>query len=152
MRRSVITLTVCFAALLIPNAVAVAAPSGPSSGTLIVNTVFDPNMDSPVLEATGAFTGCTSVTDLDSEIKLPIGTAVFSGTKQINCDGGTILVAYTATAAKRLGGTHGSWRVIGGTGAYEGMTGGGRLTGDSSACDPLGTEGCILDSFTGNLT
>jgi hypothetical protein len=32
------------------------------------------------------------------------------------------------------------------------LTGGGRLTGDGSACDPMGTEGCILDTFTGNLT
>jgi hypothetical protein len=40
---------------------------------------------------------------------------VYSGTKQINCDDGTITVAYTATPDKMLNGTHGSWRVIGGT-------------------------------------
>jgi hypothetical protein len=152
MRRSAITLAICFAALLLPAAAGVAAPSGPNSGTLVVNTVFDPAMASPVVEATGAFTGCTSVTDLDSDIKFPPGTAVFSGTKQINCDDGTITVSYTATAEKMLGGTHGSWRVIGGTGDYAGSTGGGRLTGDSSACDPMGAEGCILDTFAGNLS
>jgi len=152
MRTSAITTLICFAALLAPGSPAVAAPSGPNSGTLTVNTLFDPTVDSPVLEATGGFTGCTSVTDLDSDIKFPIGTAVFSGTKRINCDDGTIIVAYTATPAKRVGGTHGSWRVIGSTGAFAGLTGGGRLTGDSNACDPMGTDGCILDTFTGNLT
>ena len=152
MRRLAITLSICFAALLVSIAPAAAAPGGPNSGSLIVNTVFDPTVDSPVVEASGVFTGCTSVTDLDSDIKFPIGTAVFSGTKQINCDDGTITVAYTATPAKRQGGTHGSWRVIDGTGAYAGLTGGGRLTGDSNACDPMGTDGCILDTFTGNLT
>ena len=152
MRRSAIALAIFFAALLLPAPSAVAAPSGANSGTLIVNTLFDSTIDSPVVEAAGVFAGCTTVTDLDSDIKFPIGTAVFSGTKQINCDDGTIIVAYTATPAKRVGGTHGSWRVIGGTGAFAGLTGGGRLTGDSNACDPMGTDGCILDTFTGTLT
>ena len=67
------TLSICFAALLVLTASAVAA--GPNSGSLTVNTVFDPAMDSPVLEATGVFTGCTSVTDVDSNIKFPVGTA-----------------------------------------------------------------------------
>ena len=152
MRRSALALAIFCAALLLPTPSAVAAPSGASSGTLVVNTLFDATVDSPVVEATGVFAGCTSVTDLDADIKSPIGTAVFSGTKQITCDDGTIIVAYTATPAKRVGGTHGSWRVIGGTGAFAGLTGGGRLTGDSNACDPMGTDGCILDAFTGTLT
>jgi hypothetical protein len=105
-----------------------------------------------VLEATGVFSGCTSVTQLDQDNLFLPGAAVFSGHKQINCDDGSIVVAYHATSPKKLAGAHGSWHVVAGTGAYAGSNGGGRLTGDDNACDPMGTDGCVLDTYTGNLT
>ena len=68
MRRFAIALSVCCALSLVLTPSAIAAPRGPNSGTLTVNTLFDATLDSPVVEATGVFTGCTSVTDVESDI------------------------------------------------------------------------------------
>lgn len=153
MSRSVIAPAFCsLAALLVLGSPSAAAPVSEHSGTLVVNTVFNTSGQSPVLEATGVFAGCTSVTQLDSDNRFVRGTAVFSGLKQINCPGGTVVVAYTATFDKQLPGARGSWRAVGGTGAYEGVSGGGRLTGDDNSCDLMGSDGCVLDTYTGVLT
>ena len=152
MRRSVIALAICCSApFLLPVSSSVAAPVGVNSGTLVVNTLFDPAADSPVLQATGVFSRCTSVTQLDQDNTFPPGTDVFSGHKRINCADGTLVVAYVATSDKKLPGAHGSWSVVAGTGAYAGANGGGRLTGDDNGCDPMGTDGCVLDLYTGSL-
>jgi hypothetical protein len=95
------------------------------------------------------FAGCSSVVDLTGNARFTYGTAVFSGSKMVTCASGTLELAYTATIDKKLPGTQGSWRVLSGTGAYAGGHGGGRLTGDYNACDPMGTEFCVLDSYTG---
>lgn len=154
MGRSAIALPICGTAalLLLPTSSAAAAPVGPNAVTMVVNTLFDPTMDSVVVEATGGFSGCTTVTQLDQANKFVPGTVVFSGLKQVNCAGGTIVLAYSATFDKTLPGAHGDWRVVEGTGAYVGLSGGGRLTGDDNTCDPMGTDGCVLDTYTGVLT
>ena len=153
MLRSVVAVAVsCSVAVLVPGTTSSAAPVPESSGTLVVNTLIGGSGESPVLEATGAFSGCVTVTQLDEDNAFVRGTAVFRGHKQIDCTGGTILVAYNATFDKQLPGTRGSWRVVEGTGEYLGVAGGGRLAGDDTMCDPMGTDGCVLDTFTGVLT
>jgi hypothetical protein len=154
MSRSAIALGICSAAglILLPTSAAAAGPAGPNAVTMVVKTIFDPAQDSVVLEATGAFSECTTVTQLAEANKFVRGTAVFSGLKQINCSGGTIVLAYSATFDKTLPGAHGSWHVVGGTGAYAGLNGGGRLTGDDYACDPTGSDACVLDTYTGTLS
>jgi hypothetical protein len=151
MRRTLFAMAACVAAAAwLPASPAAAAPAGPNSGTLTVNTIFwdDP---SPVVAATGVFEGCESVTQEANSAKFPNGTAVFSGVKRVDCGDGHLDIAYTATIDKRLGGTHGSWRALAGTGAFAGLSGGGRLTGSGGCEAPEDSDGCILDTFTGVL-
>jgi hypothetical protein len=151
MRRTLIALAAAAAATTwLPAPPAAAAPAGPNSGTLTVNTIFwdDP---SPVVAATGVFAGCDAVTQEADGAKFTWGTAVFSGVKRVHCGDDHLDIAYTATLNKRLGGTHGSWRALEGTGALAGLSGGGRLTGSGDCEAPEESAGCILDTFTGVL-
>jgi hypothetical protein len=117
---------------------------------MTVNTVG--SAVSPVVSAIGVFEGCTGVGDLTGNQRFMPGTAVFSGSKLVTCESGTLELAYTATIDKKLPGTRGSWQVLSGTGAYTGRQGGGRLTGNYNACDPMGTDFCVLDTYTGVIT
>jgi hypothetical protein len=151
MRPTLIALAaVAAAATWLPASPAAAAPAGPNAGTLVVNTIFwdDP---SPVVEATGVFEGCESVADLAIGARFTPGTAKFFGAKEVTCSDGSLVIAFDATADKRTGGTHGSWRVLEGTGALAGLNGGGRLTGGGDCEAPEESTGCILDTFTGVL-
>jgi len=143
------------AAVLVTASLAAASPASagpvsPQAGTMTVNTVG--LAVSPVVSATGVFAGCTGVADLTANQRFTPGTAVFSGSKLVTCESGTLELAYTATIDKNLPGTQGSWQVVSGTGAYAGRQGGGRLTGNFNTCDPMGTGFCVLDTYTGVIT
>ena len=127
-----------------------AAPGTKASFT--VSTQFSPD-PSPIVAATGPFTACTTVTDLGGDaVDIGPNTVLFTGQKRLNCDGGTVVLSYEARlnlAAGRK--TFGTWTILEST--LSGVdTGGGRLKGDSARCEILpGSEGCILDVFSGNI-
>jgi hypothetical protein len=117
-----------------------------------VSTQFSPD-PSPIVAATGPFTACTTVTDLGGDaVDTGPNTVLFTGEKRLNCDGGTVVLAYEARlnlAAGRK--TFGTWTILESTLAGV-ETGGGRLKGDAARCEILpGSEGCILDVFTGHV-
>jgi hypothetical protein len=117
-----------------------------------VSTQFSPD-PSPILTATGPFTACTTVTDLGGQaVDTGPNTVLFTGTKRLNCAGGTVVLSYEArfnTAAGRK--TFGTWTILEST--LPGVdAGGGRLKGDAARCEILpGSEGCILDVFSGRV-
>jgi hypothetical protein len=148
--KLVVALLATAAAVALPNA-ANAAPSDATS--FVVNTQFRPG-PSPIVAATGALASCTTAEELPGSLGIQTGprTILFVGTKELVCDGGTVTVAYQATL-NQAGGrkTFGTWQVVDST--LPGVAfGGGRLTGDSARCELLGgSEGCILDTFTGRV-
>ena len=117
-----------------------------------VSTQFAPN-PSPIVAATGPFTACTTVTDLGGDaVDTGPKTVLFTGEKRLNCDGGTVVLSYEARlnlAAGRK--TFGTWTILEST--LPGVeAGGGRLKGDAARCEILpGSEGCILDVFSGHV-
>jgi hypothetical protein len=123
-----------------------------TKASFTVNTQFSPD-PSPIVAATGPFTACTTVTDLGGNaVDTGPSTVLFTGTKRVNCAGGTVLVAYEARlnlAAGRK--TFGTWTILEST--LPGVEdGGGRLKGDSGRCEILpGGDGCILDVFSGHV-
>jgi hypothetical protein len=124
-----------------------------TKASFAVSTQFSPD-PSPILAATGPFTACTTVTDLGGDaVDIGPNTVLFSGQKRLNCDGGTVVLSYEARlnlAAGRK--TFGTWTIVESTlpGVH---AGGGRLKGDSARCEVLpGSEGCILDVFSGHVT
>lgn len=144
----VLALAATFAA---PAAAAEAAQD--SRATFVVNTQFRAE-PSPIVEATGPFADCSTATENEGALAIQTGprTTLFTGTKTLDCDGGSVTIAYEATindSATRK--TFGTWTVIDST--LPGVAfGGGRLTGDARGCELLaGSEGCILDTFTGNV-
>jgi hypothetical protein len=143
---------------LLASAAAVVVPSGAhaaqsSATSFVVNTQFQPG-PSPIISATGALSGCTSAEELPGSLGIQTGprTIMFVGTKLLDCAGGTVTIAYQATLNQAAGRkTFGTWSVIDST--LPGFaSGGGRLTGDAARCELLaGSDGCILDTFTGHV-
>jgi hypothetical protein len=117
---------------------------------MTVNTIAAPTRGSPVVDATGVFAGCTTVTDQGVDETSRHGTIIFGGVKLVSCQWGTLLLAYTVD--KKPPGTQGSWRVVGGSDTYARAHGGGQLTGNYTLCNPMGTAGCVLDSYIGLIS
>lgn len=131
------------------------APAHGAIGTptgFTVNTQFwaDP---SPIVDATGPLSSCTSVVELDSNAtQISPSKLLFSGEKELACGEATVVIHYDATLNfHAVGLTFGSWYVVSST--LAGVDGGsGTLKGDSRDCEVLsGSEGCILDAFSGRV-
>ncbi len=148
--RALAVLLAATAAIAVPGA-AEAAPGTRTS--FVVNTQFW-DQPSPIVSATGPLAACTTVQEEEGSQVIQTGpsTVLFVGTKTLDCAGGTVTIDYQATlnfAANRK--TFGTWSVVDSTLAGVSF-GGGRLTGDSARCVVLaGSEGCILDTFTGSV-
>jgi len=130
------------------------APVGDEPVTMAVNTqILTGLSDSPVLEASGPLASCTNVLDDGASVSHPDpDTDVFRGDKRVVCDGGEVVIEYEATMSRAaVGHTTGTWLIVSST--LSGVTGGnGQLVGDGDACETLaGSEGCILDMFTGTV-
>jgi hypothetical protein len=116
----------------------------------VVETQFQ-TAPSPIVDAGGAFAGCTSVSELGGlgEQFTP-NRVIFIGDKLIQCAGGDVVIHYNATinvsSSKK---TYGHWFVVEST--LPGITAGfGTVRGDSSRCQVAeGSGGCILDVFSG---
>lgn len=146
------------AAISIAAAAIVAVPTGAdaapsSSTTFVVNTQF---WDAPsqVVSATGPLAGCTTAQELAGSQTIQTGrnSLLFVGTKRLDCGDGTVTIAYEATINTASGRkTFGTWSVVDST--LDGVAyGGGRLTGDAARCTTeVGSDGCILDTFTGQV-
>ena len=67
--------------------------------------------------------------------------------KDLICDDGSgiLTIRVDASVGLRLRGTKGGWNVVGGTGAFAGVRGGGSIVG-------TGFDGGIDDHYTGRLT
>jgi hypothetical protein len=133
------------------------AAGGPATAVagedyFVVDTQFT-GAPSTIVDAGGAFTGCTSVRDLG-------GTAeqtgpnqfTFTGTKRVSCAKGSyVIIDYVASTTAGGRRTSGDWWVVQST--LAGATqGGGTVRGDSTACTPRpGAGGCILDTFSGDV-
>ena len=150
MRRTLIALSTT--ALVVTPLVALAAPaeaSGHERVTFVVDTQF---VNAPSdMTGTGPLESCTQVLDLGGG-GVPTGpnTVLFFGAKELQCAGGTVTIEYEATMNFRKGRrTSGTWWVVEST--LPGVTGGGgQLKGDNERCTlEAGSEGCILDTFTG---
>jgi hypothetical protein len=93
------------------------------------------------------------VRDLTNEAIETRSHLIFQGTKRISCaQGRYVEIEYVArlTAGGRR--TTGDWWVIGSTLAGA-TTGSGTLRGDFSACTTLpGSDGYVLDTFTGDVS
>lgn len=120
--------------------------------TLLVNTQLG-RSDSPVLDASGPLDGCTTVVDLDTSVSHPDpDTDVYRGAKRVTCDGGDVIIQYEAVMSRAaMGHTTGTWMIVSST--LSGVTGGsGQLVGNGEECEVLaGSEGCILDTYTGTV-
>jgi hypothetical protein len=118
---------------------------------LVVNTQFE-SETSPVVKATGPFRNCTSIQDLYGDA-VDLGfTLAFYGIKEVTCADGDVILSYGAIlSTRREGVTYGNWDILVST--LPGVkSGGGKLYGDPSKCvDLTGDEGCILDTFWGQV-
>lgn len=151
------TLTRLAAALTVAAATVVAG-GAPAANALagddyfVVDTQFR-NSASSIIDAGGAFAGCTSVTDLRGEaVQLSPQRVLFRGEKRVSCGGGKrVTVYYEATTATGLV-TIGTWTITSSTLAGA-TTGGGSLHGDSKTCTlDKNSFGCITDTFAGDVS
>jgi hypothetical protein len=158
LRHTVLTVV---AAATATAAVALAAPAQAAGvrTTLVVETQFTPT-DSAVVAAIGPLAACTSVTDASVD---PVGRTrnqpLFTGMKVLHCGAATVTLGYqafiTIPDGHAAGGaftTHGTWWVLDSTLAGV-SSGGGVLSGDGRRCTPTaGSQGCILDTFSGSVS
>ena len=128
------------------------APVDGEPVSLVVNTQLWVS-DSPVLDASGRLAGCTTVIDVGPSVSHPDpDTDVYRGEKRVICDGGEVIIQYEAAMSRAaIGHTTGTWMIVSST--LSGVTGGsGQLVGNGEECEMLaGSEGCILDTFTGTV-
>jgi hypothetical protein len=127
----------------------IAAPASAAGGA--VRITLDVNFETGVeaFTADGAFcaTGTAETTDNWSTGFGRAGRAgVFHVTKVFTCENGadSITVDLDAALIGFKGGTIGGWRVVDGTGAYAGASGGGQIVGS-------GTSYGIVDTYSGIL-
>ena len=115
------------------------ANAAPGKDYFVVNTQ-DPAsvVDSPIVEAGGVFSGCTTVTDLGG-IAEQIGPSkvLFIGDKEVTCAGGSVVIHYNAVMNFKQGRkTSGHWFVVEST--LPGVTDGfGTVRGDNAVCEPI---------------
>jgi hypothetical protein len=146
--RVVLTAVLCGVSLL-TGATAASAEAG--EDYFVVDTQFrrGPN---DIVDAGGAFADCTTVRDLwGAATQLSPQRFLFEGEKKISCDGGSVTIYYAATAASGQV-TIGTWTITSSTLAGA-TSGGGAVHGDTSLCTPVRAGGgCILDTFTGDVS
>ncbi len=118
-----------------------AAGGAPLTITLTVDLV---GTDGETFTATGAF--CPEGEAESFDFRRTGGASrndQFHVKKTFTCENGdTLTIALDAASVGPMGGTLGGWRIIDGTGAYEGARGGGQIAG-------VGGDGEIVDTYTG---
>jgi hypothetical protein len=147
--KTIAALCLAVASLLAGGAPSAHAQAG--ADYFVVNTQFR-NGPSYIVDAGGAFAGCTSVNDLWGEAtQLSPQRFLFQGEKRLSCDGGKVTIYYEATTASGLA-TIGTWTVVSSTLAGA-TSGGGSVHGDPKTCTvDRNSGGCILDTFAGDVS
>lgn len=72
------------------------------------------------------------------------GRLQFHVDKVLTCDDGSGDLWLSLTATQTFTGTTGGWKIVGGTGAYAGASGGGQVTG-------VGSQIGIVDTYRGSI-
>lgn len=136
------------ASLLIGAMTAVLIVAAPvAAGDNKVRIELDVNLATGLeaFEASGAFCAAGTAVSTPAVVTghLP-GRLQFHLEKTLTCDdgSGTLVIALDATMT--FTGTVGGWSIAGGTGAYEGVNGGGRVVG-------TGDGSIIHDVYTGSI-
>lgn len=122
----------------------------PRSSFTVVTSFLTPT--SEIVEATGAWAGCTEVSDLTSATN-QVGprTVQFSGEKLVSCPGGDVVIHYEAEMStsgpdSRDRRTFGTWSVVSSEDGAPVVGGGGRVEGVTRGCPD-----CIVDTFSGRV-
>lgn len=151
MRRSIRVLTTLAAII----AVLATTLGVASAATTRIDVTFEESL--PVtgtgLLTAGAITGCDSPSTTTGAVsRSDVGRfTIFSGDKTISCsDGSTIELSFVAWLRDCRGSNRGFWVATGGTGAFAGASGFGRLVGtypDGDGCAAMS----VLDRYTGRI-
>ena len=124
-----------------------ASAAAPPTTTIQIDIVFDVSED---FTTTGGVL-CPSGSALTDPIfaagfgRMGRGNGTFHLIKTLTCDDGTGTFQIKVNAGQTPTGTIGGFSVVGGTGAYAGLNGGGSLVGTA-------TDVGLTDLYTGRLT
>ena len=145
MNHRALAAATCTLGVLAAATAAQAAPPPPVSSFTVVTSFVS---ESLIIEADGAWTGCTSVEDLAGTAN-DVGPrkVQFSGIKLVNCPDGDVVIHYDAVLNWRTeqGRTMGSWYVV--SSENPAVNGGaGTVVGVSRGC-----VDCIVDTFSGRV-
>lgn len=137
--RLVRTVAVAAVACGVTVVIAPAVAAAPAS---VDFTVRETLPASPTNELIGTIPGCASptVTTVDASLSQAGPFTVFQGTKVFDCgDEDTFSLTYRAAAFACSSHDWGTWRVVGGTGSFDGVRGSGLLVGTYRLGDGPGT-------------
>jgi hypothetical protein len=128
-------------------AAALLAPAVSAASPVEITLTVEGFGGTETFTATGGF--CPSGTSTSSNFRFAGGgrAGTFHLDKTFFCDGGSDSLTIRLNAATANGSPQdqGGWKVISGTGAYEGIGGGGNLVGDY-------VGGGVIDHYVGVLT
>jgi hypothetical protein len=146
MRHSALVLTLGAATLLAPFATVTAAQAVPQGEPVLI--VAHTSFESEVSDFDSSLAGCDSgtvVNGADLHVSFTPWGGVFIGSKEFTCTGEES--GFTLRLNARFGGngSTGSWTVVDGWGAFDGLKGSGSLIGT-----PV-SEVQIDDAYTGSL-
>lgn len=129
-------------------AAALLAPAASAASPVEITLTVPAFGGTETFVATGDF--CSSGTSISSNFRFAGGgrAGTFHLDKTFACAGGSDSLTIRVNAATANGSPQdqGGWKVISGTGAYEGIQGGGNLVGDYT------DEGGVIDHYVGVLT
>ena len=116
------------------------APVSAGDGGVTITLDVNFRSGSGKFTATGAF--CPSGSAVSTEFSFT--GRVFHVAKTFTCKDNSGTLSIELNASGNDTGTTGGWTVVGGTGDYEGASGGGQITG-------VGNRTGIVDTYTGTI-
>ena len=147
-------LAVLTAAVLAATLMVAAAPAGAAPPTAVDFTIEETlEVSEGFLKAGDSIPNCESPVVTTENFRLGGGGDVrtFAGDKVFTCaSGDTFTLSFNARVRDCSATDSGSWRVTGGTGAFAGLRGNGRLVGTyvgGNSCGPTGID----DNYTGRF-
>lgn len=140
-------------ALLAAAALVIGLPAHAAPGTQVAFVVDTPLDGSAETILVSSVPGCStaSITTSLEDFAVTGNVARFSGTKELDCgSSGTFTITFKAHTLVCSPTDSGTWKIAGGTGMYEGMTGQGKVNGTYYGPDLCEPEG-IIDAYEGTL-
>jgi hypothetical protein len=126
-------------------AAAVLATPAHAADRFAVELADSQTFDGSATTFTSTIPGCPTGTSSTDRAMTQLRPGVFRGTRTFTCASGIGSVTVNLSARFGEGGSVGTWSVVGGTGAFVGVHGAGKLIGT-----PL-PDG-ILDTYTGTVS